>query len=135
MSDAPELKETPPEWLAEARALHGLPVGEPVRPSLADSSDPATIRTAQRAARLDAKRQSATIAGMMENADVRAWMYRLLQSCRAFAAHDFPGGVPLDALQLARQAAHREVAQMLTAGIMAACPDLFVLMLRENADV
>lgn len=125
--------ERVPEWDAEARQMHGV---EPLAPGPGkppDSSDPAVVKAAQRAARLDARKVAATVAGMMENAEVRTWMYRLLENCRAFTAHDFPLAAPLDPFQLARHAAHREICQFVTADIMAACPDLYVLMLKENA--
>ena len=125
--------EPEPEWLNDARAMHGLePLEAPKAPAV-DSSDPAVIKAAQRAARLDARKMANTVYAMMENDQVRAWMYRLLENCRAFMVHDFPLGGPIDPLQLARQAAHREVAQFLTADIMAACPQLYVAMLKENA--
>jgi hypothetical protein len=113
--------------------MHGLdPLREAV-PVAPDSSDPAVVKAAQRAARLDARKIAATVAGMMESPEVRTWMYRLLENCRAFTAHDFPFGERIDPLQLARHTAHREVTQFLTADIMAACPELYVLMLKENA--
>lgn len=122
-----------PEWDNEAREMHGMvPVRREAPPKI-DSSDPAVIRAAQRKARLRARRIAATIGGMMDNPDVRMWMYRLLENCRAFAAHDFPAGVPLDALGLARNAAHREIGQFVTADIMAACPDSYMVMMKENA--
>lgn len=114
--------------------MHGLPAlaeGEKPPP---DSSDPDEVRKQQRAARLQARKMAATIAGMMENEQVRAWMYRLLSTCRAFERCDFPPTTyQIDALGLARFAAHREIAQFLTAEIMAACPELYLTMLRECA--
>jgi hypothetical protein len=134
VSDQPTPPAGPePEWMNEARAMHGLPPEEPAKPGPVDSSDPAAVKAAQRAARLDARKIADTVAGMMENASVRTWMYRLLENCRAFTAHDFPLGAGIDPLQLARHAAHREVCQFITADIMAACPDLYVVMIRENA--
>ena len=125
--------EPAPAWDAEARAMHGMPplAEDPPRPP--DSSDPANVKAAQRAARLDALKMAGIVAAMMETAEVRTWMYRLLENCRAFAPHDFPFGQHIDPLQLARHAAHREIAQFLTADIMAASPEGYVLMLRENA--
>lgn len=122
-----------PEWLDDARAMHGLgPVEKPDKPP-ADSSDPAVVKAAQRAARMDARRLAGTVAEMMAVAEVRTWMYRLLENCRAFTPHDFPFGASIDPLQLARHAAHREIAQFVTADIMAATPELYVTMLKENA--
>jgi hypothetical protein len=135
MSDASAQIDPVPGWLDEARAMHGLPPGEKIVPAPPDSSDPAVIKAAQRAARLDARKLSATVHGMMESPEVRTWMYRLLENCRAFTSHDFPFGQTIDSLGLARNAAHREVTQFLTADILASCPDLYVLMLRENSDV
>jgi hypothetical protein len=133
-TDQPDLSEQPPEWLDDARAMHGLPAAEkPNRPPGPDSSDPAVVKAAQRAARLEARRLGATIGGMMESPDVRAWMYRLLQNCRAFAPSDFPPGARIDGFFLSRNAGQREIAQFITADIMAACPELYFEMLKENA--
>jgi hypothetical protein len=122
-----------PEWDNDARAMHGLePLAVP-DPAAPDSSDPVAVKAAQRAARMDARKIANTVAGMMEIADVRTWIYRLLENCRAFTSHDVPYGERIDGLQLARNAAHREVCQFVTADIMAACPELYVQMLKENA--
>ena len=119
--------------MAEARQMHGIAAqAAPPKPS-EDSSDPAVIKAKQRAARMDARRMAAIVGGMMESPEVRTWMYRLLENTRAFMPNDFPLGAPVDPWQLTRNAAHREIAQFLTADIMAACPDLYVTMLRENA--
>lgn len=124
----------PPAWLPDARAMHGLPAEEPpVKSTAPDSSDPAVIKAAQRKARMDRRAMLATIGGMMESGDVRSWMYSLLETCRAFTSSDFPSGSSVDPYQLARNAAHREVGQFLIGDIMAACPDLFVVMVKENA--
>jgi hypothetical protein len=134
VTDTPEpIEDQPPAWANDARQMHGLDPIQPGAKPAPDSSDPAVIKAAQRAARLDQRKLLATTAGMMESPEVRTWMYRLLERYRAFTLHDFPTSLPLDPLQLARHAAHREVSQFVTADIMAACPDLYVLMLKENA--
>ena len=133
MSDASAQIDPAPDWLNDARAMHGLAEeAAPKRPVL-DSSDPAVVKAAQREKRMESRALAATVGGMMESADVRTWMYRLLENCRAFAPHDFPFGVMIDPLQLARHAAHRELAQFVTADILAASPELYVTMLKENA--
>jgi hypothetical protein len=134
VSDRPDgVPEPVPDWLNDARALHGLPPLEVPGAPATDSSDPAVIKAAQRAARMDARKIANTVREMMGVPEVRTWMYRLLENCRAFTPHDFPFGTSVDPLQLARHAAHREVCQFLTADIMAACPELYVAMLKENA--
>ncbi len=126
--------EWAPAWLNDARVLHGMaPLAGAEKPAAgADSSDPAAIKAAQRAARLDARKVAATVGGMMESPEVRAWIYRLLEHCRAFTSHDFPAGMRVDGFGLARNAGLREVAQFVTADIMAAAPELYVTMLKEN---
>lgn len=133
MSEAvPDTPEPIPTWDNEAREMHGLaPIRRETKPPQ-DSSDPAVIKAAQRAQRLDARKIAHTVAGMMEAPEVRTWMYRLLENCRAFERHDFPPGLD-SAIGLARNAAHREMCQFITADIMAACPELYVVMLKENA--
>lgn len=131
MSDTQPRDEPIPEWDNDARVMHGLPPLRAPDKAVVDSSDPAVIKAAQRAQRLDTRRIAATVAGMMESPEVRVWMYRLLENCRAFTAHDFPPVA--GAIALARNAAHREICQFVTADIMAACPELYVMMLKENA--
>lgn len=121
-----------PDWDNEARQMHGLdPIRREVKPPV-DSSDPAVIKAAQRAQRLDARKIANTVAAMMESPEVRTWMYRLLENCRAFTSHDFPPGAD-SVIGLARNAAHRETCQFITGDIMAACPEMYVVMLKENA--
>jgi len=122
---------TAPDWLNDARAMHGLPALDKPKPAPVDASDPKQIKAAQRAARIDARQMAATLAAMMEQPQVRAWMYRLLVTCGAFRANDFPT-VPIDPLQLARNAAHREIAQSLIADILGCAPEAYLAMLKEH---
>jgi hypothetical protein len=110
--------------------MHGLPAlaPEPVRP---DASDPEQAKAARRQQRLDARTIATTVHEMMGVQEVRAVVYRWLSVCGAFRAHDFPYGVAIDPLQLARNAAHREVAQAITADLLGAAPNEYLLMLKE----
>jgi hypothetical protein len=122
------------EWLAEARAMHGIPALEPAESPPADASDPEQIKAARREQRLAKRTIATTIHEMMQLKEVRAVVYRWLDSCGAFRDHDFPFGASIDPLQLARNAAHREVAQAITADLLGSAPEQYLLMLKEAAD-
>lgn len=119
------------EWLDEARAMHGMPALEQPEAQPADASDPEQAKAARREQRLAERTIATTIHEMMGLKEVRAVVYRWLDNCRAFSAHDFPYGATIDPLQLARNAAHREVAQAITADLLGAAPEQYLLMLKE----
>jgi ribosome-interacting GTPase 1 len=131
MSDDPA--EPDPDWIAEARMMHGLPVLQPdprvIRQR--DASDPEAIAEARRKQRLAERTIATTIHEMMQLREVRAVIYRWLAVTRAFEAHDFPFGATIDPLQLARNAAHREVAQFILADLHRSAPNEYLLMLKE----
>lgn len=110
-----------PELLREVARMHGVP--EP------EIDDP--LAKARRKRAEEAHKRSTTIAEMMKVAEIRAVIHGWLDACGAFRMHDFPSG-PCDFGVLARLAAHREVAQLITRDLLAACPDLYLVMLREN---
>ena len=131
MSDDPE---PDPPWLAEARQMHGLaPLQPEDRETHADASDFDAAVAARRKQRLAERAYLNTLHEMMLVADVRAVLYRWLAAAGAFRAHDFPPGAPMDALQLARNAAHREWVQSITNDLLRCAPDQYVTMLKENA--
>jgi ribosome-interacting GTPase 1 len=112
--------------------MHGLPaldVPDEVKP--ADVSDPEQAKTARREQRVAERGIGVTIHEMMQLREVRAVVYRWLEVTRAFAAHDFPFGASIDPLQLARNAAHREVAQFILADLHRSAPEQYLLMLKE----
>lgn len=115
--------------------MHGLPQLEDEPPPAPDASDPEQVAAARRAARLDARSIAVTIHEMMQLQEVRAVVYRWLDACGAFRAHDFPFGPSIDPLALARNTAHREIAQAITADLMGAAPDEYLKMLREASNV
>lgn len=112
------------------RIMHGLaPVEVEAEPEVKRLQD------AEQKQRFAERTQANTIAEMMKVQDVRAVVYRWLAACRAFERHDFPYGNRMDFGQLARNAAHREIAQFILADLHRACPELYLTMLRENQDV
>ena len=118
--------------MAEVRAMHGIAAVEDAgAATVPDASDPEQIRAARRDQRLAERSVAATIHEMMQVSEVRAVIYRWLDACRAFSAHDFPYGAAIDPLQLARNAAHREVAQKITADLLGSAPEQYLLMLKE----
>ncbi|MGD0107278.1 MAG: hypothetical protein ABSC06_25050 [Rhodopila sp.] len=120
-----------PAWLAEAAAAHGVASPDPAEQPQPDVSDPELIKVKRRGQRLAERSTAATIHEMMQLPEVRAVVYRWLNACRAFAAHDFPHGVSIDPLQLARNAAHREMAQFILADLHRSAPRQYLLMLKE----
>jgi len=133
MSDVlPEVDHPREEgWWNEARVMHGLAPLEKAEAPAPDASDPDQVKAARREQRISARALGVTIHEMMGLREVRAVIYRWLDRMGAFRAHDFPFGMPMDALQLARNAAQREQVQMLTADLMAAAPEQYLLMLKE----
>jgi hypothetical protein len=122
------------DWQNEARAMHGLPpLTAEETPPAPDASDPAQVEAARRDRRMADRTIATTVHEMMAVREVRAVIYRWLAAARAFEAHDFPFGVAIDPLQLARNAAHREVAQAMTADLLGSAPDEYLKMLKENA--
>jgi hypothetical protein len=119
------------EWAAEARAMHGIEQQEEPAPAVPDASDPEQARAARREQRLAERSIAGTVHEMMKVQEIRAVVYRWLEVCGAFRAHDFPYGVHIDPLQLARNAAHREVAQAILADLHGAAPQEYLLMLKE----
>jgi hypothetical protein len=113
--------------------MHGI---EPVEVSDGvppDASDPERIKAARREQRLAERSIAGTIHEMMKVQEIRAVVYRWLEACGAFRAHDFPYGAQIDPLQLARNAAHREMAQFILADLHGAAPQEYLLMLKEAA--
>lgn len=118
-------------WENEARAMHGLPPLDGTETKPPDASDPEQAREAARNNRLAERSIGATIAEMMGVKEVRAVVYRWLDAARAFAPHDFPYGTQIDPLQLARNAAHRELAQFILADLHRSAPNQYLTMLQE----
>lgn len=133
MSDVlPEVDQPREEgWWNEARLMHDLPILERPEARPPDASDPDQVKAARRDQRVAARELGVTIHEMMGLREVRAVIYRWLDRMGAFRAHDFPFGMPMDALQLARNAAQREQVQMITADLLAAAPEQYLLMLKE----
>lgn len=125
------MAEAEPSWVNDAREMHGLPPLESAAAPASDASDPEAARAAQRDQRIVERSVSVTIHEMMQLKEVRGVVYRWLDACRAFAAHDFPFGASIDPLQLARNAAHREVAQFILSDLHRSAPEQYLTMLRE----
>jgi hypothetical protein len=128
------MSDLPADTLNEVREMHGLPPFEADVLPRPDASDPARIEAQRREQRLAERSIAGTIHEMMQLREVRAVVYRWLDTCRAFAAHDFPFGASIDPLQLARNAAHREIAQAILADLHGAAPAEYLLMLKEAQD-
>ncbi len=112
--------------------MHGIPAVEEKVDLKPDASNPADGRRKTRQQRVAERSAAATIAEMMAVPEVRAVIYRWLWAMRAFEAHDFPFGQAIDPLQLARNAAHREIAQFILADLHRSAPEAYLKMLREN---
>jgi ribosome-interacting GTPase 1 len=112
--------------------MHGLPALDQDKIEAPDASNPEQARAVARDLRLAERSVASTIHEMMQLREVRAVVYRWLEACRAFAAHDFPYGAAIDPLQLARNAAHREVAQFILADLHRSAPEQYLIMLKEN---
>lgn len=114
--------------------MHGVDAIEPAPAKPRDASNPDDIAAARRLVRMDEREIMGTIHEMMTQREVRAVVYRWLETCGAFRGNDFPMGERIDPLQLARNAAHREVAQFISADLFRSAPESYLVMLRENQD-
>jgi hypothetical protein len=121
----------PIDTLNFARAIHGLP---PLKGKDAptDASERASIKDAAKKAERAERARLDTLRGMMDVKEARGWIYWLMSMTRTFEPHDFSAAAQIDPLALARNAGLRELSQTLLRDMHRACPDQYLLMLREN---
>lgn len=112
------------------RLMHGLEAVD-----IEETPEAKRLQDAEQRERLAQRNLTNTLAEMMKVPDIRTVVYRWLAACRAFEPHDFPYGHRMDFGALARNAAHREIAQFILGDLHRACPDLYLTMLRENQNV
>ena len=91
-----------------------------------NAGDRKDVRRAEKAARLSAVQRQSAVEGIMSVVGGRHWMHDILVSCHCFAT-TFTG----DPYTTAYNEGQRSVGLLLLADIMQACPDNYVLMMRE----
>jgi hypothetical protein len=97
-----------------------------------DFLDPELARAQKREAKNAKARQAqddAVVQSIMASPGGRAWMLDQLEFCAVFHT-TFTG----DALSSAFKEGHRTVGLRLLAGIMRACPDAYIQMMKESTD-
>jgi hypothetical protein len=94
---------------------------------LYNAADPASIRSAAKAARQADRTQEEILRGIMSVPSGRTWMLALIYSCGVFQT-TFTG----DAQRTAFNEGKRSVGNELMSAILVACPDQFLLAMREQ---
>lgn len=92
-----------------------------------NASDPVQVAAKRRSAGRKRKADEAVVYTIMSTKSGREWMYSLLGSCHCFSS-SFTG----EAFSMAFKEGERNIGLMLTAQIMKAAPEEFVLMLKEQ---
>lgn len=92
-----------------------------------DASNRKDVRAAEKAAKVTQAEQDYTLTNIMSTTAGRKWFHDLIASCRVFA-DPFSG----DALVEAHSKGERNVGLRLFMDIMRACPDSYLLMMREE---
>jgi hypothetical protein len=92
-----------------------------------DAGNRKDVRAAEKQAKLAEQQRREIVTGIMSVAPGRSWMCDILESCHIFATsyNDIPG-------RMAFMEGQREVGIRLLTDIMGACPDQYVLMMRER---
>lgn len=85
------------------------------------------VREADKASRLSDRQDLDVTRDIMRTTFGRAWMYRKLTACHIYQTTATPG----DAFATYFNEGQRNIGLMLNAEILAACPDEFILMLKE----
>ncbi len=93
-----------------------------------NASDPVQVAAKRRSAGRKRKASEGIVYTIMSTQAGREWMYSLLGSCHCFSS-SFTG----EALTMAFKEGERNIGLMLTAQIMKASPEEFVLMLKEHS--
>jgi hypothetical protein len=92
-----------------------------------NASDPMQVAAKRRSAGKKRKASEDVVYTIMSTQSGRDWFHTLLSSCHCFNS-SFTG----EALSMAFREGERNVGLMLTAQIMKAAPNEFVLMLKEH---
>lgn len=92
-----------------------------------DASDRTHVRLAEKAAKRAERERGVFIASLMSTATGRAWMLELLEAC-----HIFTTSHSSSALNTAFAEGERNIGLRLLNQIMDACPDDYVLMMKER---
>lgn len=85
------------------------------------------VRQAESAARLAERQATEIVRGIMSVKAGRQWMLGKLEACHVFAPTFSTNG-----LQMAFAEGERNIGLKLLADIMVACPDHYILMMREQ---
>ena len=92
-----------------------------------DAGNRRDVRAAEKTAKLVEQQRREIITGIMSVAPGRSWMCDILESCHIFATSYNDIGY-----RMAFMEGQREVGIRLLTDIMGACPDNYVLMMRER---
>src|SRR5882672_4979519 len=92
-----------------------------------DAGNRRDVRAAEKQAKLVEQQRREIVTGIMSVAPGRSWMCDILESCHIFATSFSDVG-----LRMAFMEGQREVGIRLLTDIMGACPDQYVLMMRER---
>lgn len=92
-----------------------------------DASNRRDVKAAEKQAKLVEQQRREIVTGIMSVVPGRSWMCDILESCHIFATsyNDI-------AHRMAFMEGQREVGIRLLSDIMSACPDQYVLMMRER---
>ena len=85
------------------------------------------VKAASKQAKIDASQRLEIIKGIMSLGPGRKWMHDILESCHIFAS-----SFTTNALSTAFAEGERNIGLRLVSDIMQACPDQYVLMMREK---
>jgi hypothetical protein len=92
-----------------------------------DASNRRDVRAAEKQAKLVEQQRREIVQGIMSVAPGRSWICDLLESCHIFHTSFSDSG-----LRMAFAEGQREIGIRLLSDIMGACPDQYVLMMRER---
>src|SRR6266704_2332873 len=91
-----------------------------------NASERKDVRRAEKEAKLAERQRHEITTYIMSTAPSRAWMYDKLEIC-----HVFRSSFSTDALAMAFAEGERNIGLQLVGDIMVACPDDYILMMRE----
>jgi len=92
-----------------------------------DAGNKKDVRRLEKQAKLEEQQRKEIVTGIMSVAPGRRWICELLEHCHVFATSYSDVGN-----RMAFMEGQREVGLMLLADIMSACPDQYILMMRER---
>lgn len=95
-----------------------------------DVGDAASVKELAKEAKSIAERQKEAVLVFMSSIDGRKWFYDLLVMC-----HLYVNPFSKDALIMAHNCGEMNIGQYVLAQINAATPELYLQMLKENANV